>query len=73
MYSMTTHVRWRDLDSNAHMANSAYLDIAVDCRLRYFADSGFSVGEFARLGFDQSSGVTKSTTHMSWACLRSLG
>jgi len=51
MYSMTTHVRWRDLDSNAHMANSAYLDIAVDCRLRYFADSGFSVGEFARLGF----------------------
>ena len=30
MYERTFQVSWAQLDSNAHMANTAYLDIVVD-------------------------------------------
>jgi acyl-CoA thioester hydrolase len=47
-YSKHYHVAWADLDANGHMANSAYLDLAADVRMRYFADQGFSNSEFVR-------------------------
>ena len=40
---------WAHLDANAHMANTAYLDISVDVRMAYFASQGFAATEFARL------------------------
>jgi acyl-CoA thioester hydrolase len=48
-FSRTFHVRWGDMDFNAHMRNTAYLDTAVDVRLMYFAGNGFPSSEFARL------------------------
>jgi acyl-CoA thioester hydrolase len=40
---------WGDMDFNAHMRNTAYLDKAVDVRMMFFAEHGFPVSEFARL------------------------
>ena len=37
------------MDFNGHMRNTAYLDAAGDLRVRYFADHGFTAGEFERL------------------------
>ena len=39
---------WADLDANAHMRNTAFVDRCVDARMMYFASAGFSAGEFAR-------------------------
>lgn len=47
MYEKTLTAGWRDMDSNAHMANTAYLDMAVDVRMSFIADSGFPLKEFA--------------------------
>lgn len=44
----TFHVGWGDLDSNAHMKNTAYLDKAVDTRMLFFQGQGFSMREFER-------------------------
>lgn len=41
MFEETIHVGWAQVDLNAHMRNSAYLDVAVDVRLRNFAANGF--------------------------------
>lgn len=38
---------WSDLDSNAHMANSSYLDHASDTRMLYFSQNGFAISRFA--------------------------
>ena len=43
------HVRWGDMDFNAHMKNTAYLDISADVRMMFFAEQGFSMREFERL------------------------
>lgn len=43
------HVGWGDLDANAHMRNTAYSDMAVDVRLMFFQEQGFSAGELERL------------------------
>lgn len=48
-FSKTFHVRWGDMDFNAHMGNTAYLDACVDVRLMYFQEHGFSPREFERL------------------------
>ena len=40
---------WGDMDFNAHMRNTAYLDKAADVRMLYFAEYGFPMSEFARL------------------------
>jgi len=37
------------MDFNAHMANTAYLDVAGDVRMLYFEDYGFSMREFEKL------------------------
>ena len=49
-FERTFQVSWAQLDSNAHMANTAYLDVAVDVRFMYFASQGFPPGEWARHG-----------------------
>ncbi len=49
IFSKTFHVRWGDMDFNAHMKNTAYLDISGDVRMMYFAENGFSMSGFVRL------------------------
>lgn len=44
-------VAWSHLDSNGHMANTAYLDVAVDVRFMYFTQCGFPPSEFAKRRF----------------------
>ena len=40
-------VGWSDLDGNAHMGNSSYLDYASNIRMLFFAEHGFTVSRFA--------------------------
>ncbi len=40
-------VGWSDLDANAHMGNSSYLDHASNTRMLFFALNGFTVARFA--------------------------
>ena len=51
LFIRSFHVAWAHLDSNAHMANTAYLDVCVDVRMMYFASRGFLPREFERLRF----------------------
>jgi acyl-CoA thioester hydrolase len=48
VFSRTFTARWADMDFNAHMANTAYLNFAADLRFTYFQEHGFSASEFAR-------------------------
>jgi acyl-CoA thioester hydrolase len=41
---------WGTMDFNGHMANTAYLDLAADVRMAFFAEHGFPPREFHRLG-----------------------
>jgi acyl-CoA thioester hydrolase len=50
MYERKVIAGWGDMDFNAHMRNTAYLDKAVDVRMMFFAENGFPMREFARLG-----------------------
>jgi acyl-CoA thioester hydrolase len=49
MYSKTLIAGWADMDFNAHMRNTAYLDKSADVRMMYFAENGFPMAEFVRL------------------------
>lgn len=49
MYSKSIFASWADMDFNAHMKNTAFLDKAADVRMMFFAENGFPVGEFSRL------------------------
>ena len=40
---------WGTMDFNGHMANTAYLDLAADVRMSFFADNGFPPSELRRL------------------------
>ena len=42
---------WRDMDPNGHMANSAYLEFAVNTRIAFFASQGFAATDFQKQGF----------------------
>ena len=48
-YSKHLYVGWAHLDANGHMANTAYLALAADVRMFYFAEHGFPSSEFGRL------------------------
>lgn len=48
-FSRTFYARWGDMDFNAHMKNTAYLDLCPDVRLMYFAENGFPTRELERL------------------------
>ncbi len=43
-----TDVGWFDLDANRHMKNVAYMEKAVDCRLRFFNALGVTPDVFAK-------------------------
>ena len=49
MYEKTLFAGWGDMDFNAHMRNTAYLDKAGDVRMMFFSENGFPAAEFARL------------------------
>lgn len=49
MYEKELMAGWGDMDFNAHMRNTAYLDKSADVRMLFFAEHGFPMGEFARL------------------------
>lgn len=51
VFEKTFHVGWGNVDFNGHLANTSFLDLAVDVRMFYFAENGFSVKEFQRRGF----------------------
>jgi len=40
---------WGTMDFNSHMANTAYLNLAADVRMAFFAEHGFPPTEFRRL------------------------
>jgi len=40
---------WATMDLNGHMANTAYLNLAADVRVAFFAEHGFAPSEFRRL------------------------
>ena len=42
---------WRDVDPNGHLANTSYMEYAVDTRVAYFASRGFPPVDFHRFGF----------------------
>jgi acyl-CoA thioester hydrolase len=48
-FQKTLVAGWGDMDYNAHMRNTAYLDKSADVRMMCFADYGFPMAEFARL------------------------
>jgi acyl-CoA thioester hydrolase len=49
MYSKTLYAGWADMDFNAHMKNTAYLDKAADVRQMFLMENGFPMEEFLRL------------------------
>lgn len=49
MYEKQLLAGWGDMDFNAHMRNTAYLDKSGDVRMMFFAEHGFPMSEFARL------------------------
>lgn len=49
MFSKRLMAGWGDMDFNAHMRNTAYLDKSGDVRMMFFSENGFPVEEFARL------------------------
>ena len=48
-FAETFRVAWAHLDGNGHMANTAYMLLAIDCRFHYFASRGFAPTQFSRL------------------------
>jgi acyl-CoA thioester hydrolase len=49
MYSKPMLAGWGDMDFNAHMKNTAFLDKSADLRMLFFAEHGFAMAEFRRL------------------------
>ena len=48
-FAVTFRVGWSQIDANAHMRNTAFLELCVDARLMYFETHGFPAREFERL------------------------
>ena len=49
MFKKTLFAGWGDMDFNAHMRNTAYLDKSGDVRMFFFEEHGFPTSEFTRL------------------------
>ena len=49
MYEKKLMAGWGDMDFNAHMRNTAYLDKSADIRMIFFSEHGFPMSEFSRL------------------------
>jgi acyl-CoA thioester hydrolase len=48
VYEKTLYAGWGDMDFNAHMRNTAFLDKSADVRMMFFAEHGFPSEEFVR-------------------------
>ena len=48
MYIKPFVAGWGDMDFNAHMRNTAFLDRSGDVRMMFFAENGFPMQEFSR-------------------------
>ena len=48
VFEHTMVAGWADMDFNAHMRNTAYLDKSADTRMHYFAARGYPIEEFGR-------------------------
>lgn len=48
MFEKTLFAGWGDMDFNAHMRNTAFLDKSADVRMMFFAEHGFPMEEFVR-------------------------
>ena len=48
MFERTSIAGWGDMDFNAHMRNTAFLDKSADVRMMFFAANGFPMDEFVR-------------------------
>jgi acyl-CoA thioester hydrolase len=42
---------WRDVDMNGHVANTTYIEYAVDVRVAFFNSCGFPPRDFLKQGF----------------------
>jgi acyl-CoA thioester hydrolase len=51
LFEKSFETSWRDVDANGHVANTSYLEFAVDMRVAYFDSCGFSPATFFRHGF----------------------
>ncbi len=47
-YKHTFEIRWADLDPNAHMRHSAYLDYGAQLRIAYFSEYGYPIDRMQR-------------------------
>ena len=48
LFEVSMHARWPDMDQNGHMRTVAYLEVAEDSRMQYFASRGYSMESFAK-------------------------
>ena len=49
MFEKTFVAGWADMDFNAHMRNTSFLDRSADVRMMFFAEQQFSTDDFIRL------------------------
>ena len=47
-FEVSIHARWPDMDQNGHMRTVAYLEVAEDSRMQYFASRGYSMDAFMK-------------------------
>lgn len=47
MYTKEFEIRWSDIDSNGHLANSAYTNFLSHARMGFFITYGFSMQDMA--------------------------
>ena len=50
MFEKRMLATWGDMDFNAHMRNTAFLDKSADLRFLFFAEHGLPIDAFLRLG-----------------------
>jgi acyl-CoA thioester hydrolase len=50
MFERSYEVIWADLDANAHMRHTAYMDYAAQARVGWLHEMGFSIERLAALG-----------------------
>lgn len=48
MFEKILFAGWGDMDFNAHMRNTAFLDKSGDVRMMFFAEHGFPMDEFVK-------------------------
>ena len=56
-FEVSIHARRPDMDQNGHMRTVAYLEVAEDSRMQYFASRGYSMGSFVRTAATVTSSI----------------